>query len=173
MKIVRHPSCPAHLFYDDTAYFITASTWNHQKLLSDAGKSYLVDLMHDTYLQFGWRLDEWVVLDNHYHLLCHSQHGKDLPKIIAKIHSLSARMVKDEHPELEDRVWYNYWDYCPRDDKEYNTRLCYLLDNPRKHGYVKKLSDWSWSSFYKYVDDLDKMRDKFREYADYRELELG
>ena len=173
MKLVRHISAPTHLFYDNAAYFITASTWWHRNLLSDTVKTYLVERLHDTYSEFGWTLNDWVVLNNHYHLLCHSRHGKDLPKIISKIHILTAQMVKNEHPKLDNKVWYNYWDYCPRNDEEYNTRLCYLLDNPRKHGYVKKLKDWKWSSFYKYENNLDEMRDKFRKYADYKSLELG
>jgi len=170
MKSSKHITRPLHLYCNNTAYFLTASTLHHRKLLRDDHKTRLIRLIQATFTEYDWQLHEWVILDNHYHLLCQSKQGKDLPKIIRKIHSLSARFIKKDN-NIEGRVWYNYWDYCPRNEKEYNTRLCYLLNNPYKHGYVEHLKDWEWSSFHKY-SEKEALRSKFQKYSDYRTLNL-
>jgi putative transposase len=171
MKTSVHITRPMHLYVDDSAYFITASLYQHRRLLNDDIKTYLVTLMHEVFSQYGWVLNEWVVLDNHYHVLCKSRKGRDLPKIMGKLHRLSASLIRENNPMLESRVWYNYWDYCPRNDKEYNTRLCYLLNNPRKHGYVEKLDDWQWSSFHQYTEK-EHLRKLFHDHKDYQTLAL-
>ena len=170
MLISRHITRPLHIYRDNTHYFLTASTLHHRRLLNNQYKAVFIELLQSTFDYYGWQLDEWVVLDNHYHLLCKSKHGKDLTKIINKIHTLSSRHIRTEQ-NIDTRIWYNYWDYCPRNEKEYNTRLCYLLINPYKHGYVKNLEDWQWSSFHKYKEK-DKLRSKFQKYTDYQTLDL-
>ena len=174
MTLIKHPKRPAHLFLDNTTYFITASIWKHRKLLDDDLKTQLQSLLHDVLSQYGWQLDHWVILDDHYHLLCKSKQGRDLPKILSKIHSLSSKAIKAKHA-IDGRIWVNYWDYCPRDDRDSAIRLCYLLNNPYKHDYVKDLHDWKWSSFHSYYEKMGKLelQGLFREHADYRKLVLG
>ncbi|CAA6828511.1 MAG: Unknown protein [uncultured Thiotrichaceae bacterium] len=173
MNISRHVNHPTHIYIDNTNYFISAAIFEHKKLLSDNLKSLLVKLFHEVFAEYEWSLDAWVVLDNHYHLLCKSKRGKDMSRIIAKIHNQSAQAIKAEH-SINTKVWANYWDYCLRNDKEYHVRLCYLLNNPYKHGYVSDLHDWEWSSFHKYYEDLGgkQLRKQFHEHSDYRNLDL-
>ena len=77
----------------------------------------------------NWQLDHWVILDNHYHLLATSDKGDDMSKIFRKIHGLSAQFIQAQG-RCDLPVWWNYWDYCPRDEKDYFVRLNYLLNNP-------------------------------------------
>ena len=166
-----------HYYLDDTPYFITAATYKHQKLLDAEIKGLLRDLLQSVFAEYGWRLDHWVILDDHYHLLGSSRRGRDLPRIIGKVHNQSAQQVNLRHPpsrRLHAEVWCNYWDYCPRDERDYRVRLCYLLDNPVKHGYVRNLHLWPWSSFgtlFEREEDAG-MRRMFREHRAYRDLRL-
>lgn len=164
---------PRHSYVDDTPYFITAATYQHRRLLNDEIKTLLQQLLQEVFTEYSWRLDHWVILDNHYHLLATSRHGRDLPKIINKIHALSSQRIRCLTP-LPKQVWYNYWDYCPRNQREYDVRLCYLLSNPFKHGYVEGLKDWCWSSFHQLFkrEGGEALRERFREYRAYRELVL-
>ena len=173
MKISKHHLRPTHIYCDDTQYFITASIYQHRKLLDADDKTYLQTLLQSTFKEYQWRLDHWVILDNHYHLLCKSKKGQDLPKILGKIHSLISKKIKTKR-KIEGKIWSNYWDYCPRDDHEYYTRCCYLLNNPYKHGYVEDLHDWQWSSFHEYYkkQGREKLEEMFKEYKDYRKLLL-
>ena len=170
MKLVKHSHRPAHLFIDNTAYFISAATYQHQKYLDAVCKDHHQSLLHQVFTQYQWQLAHWVILDNHYHLLCHSKKGTDLPKIMAKLHALSSQYIKAK-ANIEDIIWSNYWDYCPRNEREYNIRLCYLLDNPHKHGYVESLHDWKWSSFHQFFDKTGKkaLKDLFLEHREYRD----
>jgi putative transposase len=173
MKISKNSTRPAHIYLDGTSYFITASIWQQRKLLDDSSKTKLSELIQIVFIEYGWKLEAWVILDNHYHLLCHSKKGKDLSKIINKIHSLSSKFIKLSQ-NIEGKTWSNYWDYCPRDEDDYNIRLCYLLNNPVKHGYVNDLHDWQWSSFHELLKEKgrDELLEKFSEYSDYQTLEL-
>ena len=87
----HHSHTPAHLFLDDTAYFITGAIYNRQHLLQiDALKHELKLCMRRVFTNYGWDLQHWVILDNHYHLLAKSRHGKDMPSIINELHGRSA-----------------------------------------------------------------------------------
>jgi putative transposase len=68
----------------------------------------------------------------------------------------------------------NYWDYCPRDQKDYHARLNYLLYNPVKHGYVSDLKDYPQSSFQGLFQALGKERlaEQIRDRPDFRMLEV-
>ena len=170
-------STPTHFYVDDAPYFITAATYQHHPLLDDTLKPRLRDLLHEVHAEFGWRLEHWVILDDHYHLMARSRNGHDLTKLINKVHSVSGRWINQRHPpeEREHRqVWCNYWDYCPRDEREYNVRLCYLLGNPVKHGYVERLRDWEWSSFHGLLQEQgeEALRGVFRDHREYQGLVL-
>jgi len=49
------------------------------------------------------------------------------------------------------KVWYNYWDECIRDERDYYNRLNYIHVNPVKHGYVEDPEDYEFSSYRAYL----------------------
>ena len=76
--------------------------------------------------------------------------------------------------KAEKPIWWNYWDYCPRNERDYYIRLNYLYNNPIKHGLVTNLLDYPYSSFHSFLKqhgrkDLIK---QFREYPEYKSLQL-
>ena len=75
----------------------------------------------------------------------------------------------------EKPIWWNYWDYCPRDEKDYLIRLNYLFNNPIKHGYVNNLNDYPFSSFHYYMEKQGRefLVNQFKNYRDYKDLTLG
>jgi len=174
MKGSKHIFRPIHYYVDDSFYFITGSIYEGRKLLkSEYIKNKLFEYIHQYLMQFNWTLDHWVILDNHYHLLCKSHEGKDLSKIIQNIHRRSSFLIH-KMTHCKKPVWYNYWDYCPRDEREYLIRLNYLLNNPVKHGYVTDLKNYKFSSFQKYFIRIGReaLVKQFIEYSEYSELKL-
>jgi len=174
MEISKNSTRPAHIYLDNSPYFITASIWLHRKLLDDESKTKLSELIQTVFKEYQWKLEAWVILDNHYHLLCQSKNGKDLSKIINKIHSISSKFIKSSQ-NVEGKIWSNYWDYCPRDENDYNVRWCYyLLNNPVKHGYVADLHDWQWSSFHELYEEKGRnnLQEQFLKFSEYKSLEL-
>jgi putative transposase len=71
-------------------------------------------------------------------------------------------------------VWWNYWDYCPRDEEQYFTRLNYLFYNPVKHGYTSNLHDYVFSSFHEFIEQQGRelLVAQFRNYSGYKTLNL-
>ena len=63
-------------------------------------------------------------------------------------------------------IWYQYADHVVRDEKDYYRHLNYIHQNPVKHGYVKKMSDYGFSSIHRFVKERgrDWVIDCFRKY---------
>jgi len=165
---------PAHLLLDNTPYFITSAIYQKRALLApDSIKHYLIKTIETCLAEKNWILDNWVILNNHYHLLVISHKGEDLSKIFRKIHGLSARFIQTQ-VACEKPIWWNYWDYCPRNEADYLIRLNYLLHNPVKHGYVQNLHDYPFSSFHTMIEKQgqERLRRQFTEHSKYKALIL-
>ncbi len=170
----QHRNTPAHLFVDDTEYFITGAIYQKRHLLKKTKiKEYLLDLLQTYFEQYNWEFHHWVILDNHYHILGKSRNGADLTNIFRSVHSRSAIFIR-QVTNCTKPVWWNYWDYCPRDEADYMTRLNYLLLNPVKHGFVTDLHDYSFSSFHTLFAEVGRERlvDQLKEYPKYKTLVL-
>lgn len=165
---------PPHIFLDETIYFLTAAIYKKRPLLQSAVLKWrLLELIDKTLGDFGWELWHWVILDNHYHLLVKSAKGGDLSRIFRLIHGISGFCIK-QVVRAENPIWWNYWDYCPRDEADYFKHLNYLFNNPLKHGYVTDLNHYPFSSFHRYLAEQGKdgLVKQFREYDGYKGLEL-
>jgi putative transposase len=52
----------------------------------------------------------------------------------------------------ERGIWQrHYWEHLIRDDADYQRYVDYVHVNPLKHGYVKRVADWPYSTFHRYV----------------------
>jgi putative transposase len=172
--LIKYPHNPAHLFIDNSPYFITGAIHQKRKLLANHEiKDFLLTTIKDCLAEKAWCLNHWVILDNHYHLLVTSKIGVELSGIIGKIHMLSAKLIRSQL-QAEKPIWWNYWDYCPRDEADYWVRLNYLFNNPIKHGYVTDLKDYPYSSFHAFLAEQGRERliKQFREYSEYKHLAL-
>lgn len=170
----KHPHTPAHLFLDDTPYFITGTIYNKRHLLANSElKGMLLEKIQFYFQKYEWQLNHWVILDNHYHLLGMSSIGSDLKRLIKGIHGSTASTICTV-TKCAKPIWWNYWDYCPRDEREYNVRLNYLLWNPVKHGYVDDLKLYRFSSFQIILDEMgeERLKEQFRKYPEYKNLVL-
>lgn len=169
-----HPHTPAHLFIDNTSYFITGAIYQKLLLLKENQlKKELLNLIQSMFQEYQWQLHHWVILDNHYHLLGQSRHGRDLSEIFRRIHGGSSKIIR-QITQCEKPVWWNYWDYCPRNECQYFTRINYLLHNPVKHHYVKDLHEYEFSSFHQTFAKLgrEQLARQFQEYPEYKTLIL-
>lgn len=174
MTLKRHLHTPAHLFLDDTPYFVTGGIYRRRPLLAQVEiKNYLLQLFQEFFQLYAWEFHHWVILDNHYHLLGQSRRGKDLTAIFRGVHSKAAIYIS-QTTRCEKPVWWNYWDYCPRDEADYLTRLNYLLMNPIKHGVVTNLHDYPFSSFHSLLAEMGRSRlvEQMNRYPDYKQLIL-
>lgn len=171
---------PPHLFLPNTKYFITGATYLRKHfLINNDAKIALRNSIIKGFTDKGWVLEDWVILNNHYHLMVNSTDNTSLLNLIIKdIHRFNALWLKKNIPELknEDILWYNYWDSCITFETSYYSRLNYIWYNPVKHGYVEFPGEWAHGSYFyrvkeekeyldsiliKYPCDRIKIDDKF------------
>jgi len=142
---------PPHLFLPECHYFITGATWHHvHHLQNPHAKARVVDYMFKSFAHYDWIIEDWVLLDNHYHIMARSSHQPDeLPQIINNFHKFSALWLKKNIPlKTTPKIWHNYWDTCITYESSYYARLHYIWYNPVKHGYEDDPADWKFGSFY-------------------------
>jgi putative transposase len=145
-KKYRH--APAHLFLTNYHYFITAGTYGKRIYFnSDDKKKILFNTIGEVLEETKSELHGWVILGNHYHILSKLKDAFLLPQIIKKIHSISAVWVNKLSKKPGRKIWYQYWDECIRDEKDFYAKLNYIHLNPVKHGYVDRPEQYKFSSY--------------------------
>ena len=148
-KVYAHN--PPHLFRPNAKYFVTGATYLKKHFLaSESSKTRLLFSINKGCEKYRWMLENWVILDNHYHLMLNTPaNANTLSILFDEGHKFTALWLKENFPELkeEKRMFYNYWDSCITYEKSYFARLNYIYFNPVKHGYVKEASDYLWGSY--------------------------
>lgn len=49
-------------------------------------------------------------------------------------------------------VWqHHFWEHKIKNDEDFKKHIDYIHYNPVKHGYVKKVTDWRYSSIHRYI----------------------
>ena len=141
---------PPHLFRANAVYVLTAATYRKRPLLQDdERKEQWLNSFRRAAQIHDWAIVAWVVLANHYHVIVRAPtHSADnLPEFVASYHKFTARRWNQEEGQTGRQVWWNYWDTCVRQEKDYLTRLNYVHWNPVKHGVVSCPEDYSFSSY--------------------------
>jgi len=88
----KHLHTPIHFFCDNSPYFITAAIYEKRLLLANEDiKAELLRLIHKVFQEKDWILDHWVI-------------------------SQSCFLIS-QTTNCKKQVWWNYWDYCPRNEK--------------------------------------------------------
>ena len=147
------PHAPPHRLEEAGAYFLTARARGERNLLeSDAMKDWFQDRLLLVADEFGWKLEAWAVLSNHYHLVAHSPPGRDggaasLGQMAKKLHSLTTKELnrRDSTPG-RTRLWMNFRETHLTHQSSYLARLNYVHQNAVHHGLVRRASDWKWCS---------------------------
>lgn len=160
---------PPHLFRENGIYFITASTYGKLHHLTDTiVKTFLRDSIFKAFCEAGWEVTDWVILDNHYHLLVKAtEHPEQMSEIIRAIHRYSAIYIRKNGfaEKSADQIWYNYWDRCVNTLKDFYTIAHYIWHNPVKHGYVTGPFLWEFGSFRtRFVSEPDYCTKMMSEY---------
>ena len=133
---------PPHIYEQNACYFLTASIVHRQRLLDTNAKRALVrDVLKAAIQQHGVRLYAWVILANHYHLLLMTGDAVPLHKFIKRLHGESAIRLNKLEGTPGRKVWYQYWDRFPRNERDFWAYFNYIHINPIKHGYVQVSND--------------------------------
>ena len=107
-----------------------------------------------------FRIDAWVVLPDHMHALwtlpqddhdfstrwrlIKANFSRELPRC----EPISASRARKGERGLWQR---RFWEHRIRDEEDFRRHVDYIHINPLKHGYVRRVVDWPFSTFGRYV----------------------
>lgn len=124
-----------------------------------------IDLLREVFRKVKtdhpFTIDAIVVLPEHLHCIWTLPPGDaDYKTRWALIKAGFSRQLPAEEKRSLSRIkrcergiWQRrYWEHLIRDDSDYRRHVDYIHWNPVKHGVVKQVVDWPFSSFHKYLD---------------------
>jgi putative transposase len=164
-KVYRH--VPPHLFVDEAIYFVSCTTYQKARLVDTDEKERLVlRTLVEVMSSFGIEPHAGVILDNHYHVLFQIKNARAIPLVFQKVHGKTSFEINRLDGIRGRKVWYNYWDECVRDERDYYNKLNYIHLNPVKHECVESPEDYEFSSYCAYLkaSGEDWVREILRKY---------
>jgi len=103
----------------------------------------------------------WVVLPEHLHCILELPAGDSnfaiRWQVIKRRFALALPKTEWRSEVRQQRrergIWQRrYWEHLLRDDADYRKHMDYLHYNPVKHGWVKRVADWPYSTFHRCVE---------------------
>jgi putative transposase len=146
---IRWPHAPPHFLVGPGTFMVTASTYGKLHHFGSRKRlRYLSNLLVETADAYGWKLEAWAVMANHYHWIGKSPEAgaEFLGEWIADLHRQSAKFVNGLDSDPGRKVWHNYRETRLTFEKSYLARLNYVIQNPVKHGLVHLAADYPWCS---------------------------
>jgi len=108
-----------------------------------------------------FQIDAWVVLPDHLHCVWTLPDGDDDFTVRWRLikQDFSKELPATEHRSVvriargERGIWQRrFWEHTIRDEADYAAHIDYVHINPVKHGYVKRVVDWPYSTFHRDVE---------------------
>lgn len=142
----RH--APPHWLFEQGIYMVTAGTFKKLPHWSTPERrDFLLDSLFARAAEFGWQLQAWAVLPNHYHFVAKSpEDAGTLSRFLSKLHMTTAKQLNEWDGTPGRKVWYQYWDSCITFERAYLARLNYVHHNPAHHGLTDDARDYRWCS---------------------------
>ncbi len=152
-------------FVQGGAFFFTVVTYDRQPILvSEEARAILHLAWNKAQERFPFVTDAICLLPNHIHCIWTLPEGDtnyairwgEIKKHFTKAYH--KHIGPGEQPNAsrmkrgEAAIWQQrFWEHTIRDLDDYHRHLDYIHYNPVKHGLVKAVADWRWSSFHRYV----------------------
>jgi putative transposase len=148
-----------------SSYFFTVVAYRRQPILCDeAIRNALRTAIETVRVGRPFIIDAWVLLPDHLHCVWTLPDGDaDFStrwKIIKRDVSLDCRedyrradlVTASKRKHRESTVWQRrFWEHQIRDENDFARHVDYIHFNPVKHGHVKQVADWPYSTFHRYV----------------------
>jgi putative transposase len=166
---------PPHLFRSNAKYFITSSSLGkYPYFRSDAAKEALLLYLTKSLTHFAWTLEEWVILDNHIHIMAEApENAETLSLLMNNFHKFTANWLsRNGIKKFREKYFHNYWDTCINYEKSYYTTIHYIWHNPVKHGYVESPEDWKFGSYYFRLQENENEVQRIKETYPFDKIKL-
>jgi putative transposase len=152
-------------FVPGGTYFFTIVTHRRRPLLVDSiARVALRQALREVRARHPFSLDAIVLLSDHLHTVWTLPPGDDryplrwrqiksrftqeyLARGGVELETSLSRKLKGERGVLQRR----FFEHTVRDERDLKRCVDYVHLNPLKHGLVRRVADWPWSSFHRYV----------------------
>jgi len=150
------------MFAQNHPVFITISTYNKQPILDNHYKL-IKESWKAAKAKFNFNIFAYCILPDHIHLILELDNIFDYPKIIGFMkwyfsRNIDSKFTKpiylsdSKQKKREKGIWQRrYYEHTIRNDDEFQTYVDYIHYNPVKHGWIKSVKDWKYSSFHDFV----------------------
>ena len=165
---------PPHPFRETGCYLITAANFEHVNIMAMPGRrTAFQKILLKGFQEINAEIIGWVILTNHYHVLVNIESLDLVSNLLKQIHgSTSHEWNKQDGLTGKRKVWYRFSDRMMRNETHLNQTLNYIHYNPVKHGLIRDVYDWPWSSLFWYENDkgrewLKEHWGKYRPHVDF------
>jgi REP element-mobilizing transposase RayT len=128
-----------HWTLEGSTYFVTFRL--RSKNLSALERKVVLDHIRSGHGKF-YDLAATVVMPDHVHLILKPWNGFDLSRILKGIKGVSARLLNAMRGTSGTLWQKESMDRILRDDKEFEVKLQYMIDNPLKSQIIKNDEDY-------------------------------
>ena len=149
---------PLHVLMERGVYMVTAGTRGKVHYFdAPERRQDLCDRLHAVAEEYGWGLQAWAVLANHYHFVALSpEDPKSLTRMLNKLHVTSAKAVNAMDASSGRKVWHQFWDTRLTYERSYLARLNYVHQNPVHHRVVMNATAYPWCSAGKFESEAPR-----------------
>jgi len=146
-------------------FFFTVITYRRRPLLTlPESRKILRSVTVEVRRRYPFQIDAWVLLPEHIHCIWTLPPGdRDFSKrwgLIKAGFSKQAAVLfhrtewvtasKAKH--RESTIWQRrFWEHQIRDQGDFDRHVNYIHWNPVKHGHVRCVANWPYSTFHRYV----------------------
>ncbi len=144
--------------------FVTTSARDRLPIFSHKSNAIaVIDQLRETSTKFNVSLVGYVIMPTHVHLLLGFPDISILSRFVQAFKSLSARKVRDLNFRISGNSLFNgkeahlWWerfdDVVIFSERQFQTKLDYIHNNPVRAGLVKNPVDWEFSSAGDWLSD--------------------
>lgn len=140
---------------DCGTWFFTVVTAGRRPILTaTASIGALRQSIAEVRRELPFMIDAWVVLPDHMHAIWTLHEGAFSDRW-ARIKREFTRQCGLPHVSSRGSyagIWQpRFWEHWVRDEIDFGRHMDYVHYNPVKHGYVRRVTDWPWSTFHRCV----------------------
>ena len=152
-------------FVEGGTYFFTVVTYNRLPILNSVeARRALRAAWENVQERFPFSIDAVCLLPEHIHCIWtlpegdanYSKRWGEIKRLFTKgyLDQIGPGGIRNESRMRrgEAAIWQRrFWEHTIRDEADLNRHRDYIHYNPVKHGLVRRVVEWPWSSFHRYV----------------------
>ena len=137
-------------------YFLTVVLQDRQSSILIEHINLLREAMKQVKESHPFKINAMVILPDHFHAIWELPEDSDnysqrlrlfKCNFTRKLIKVSNQYTKNHHGVYN--IWQTrFWEHTIRDDKDFENHVNYVHYNPVKHGLVKNVKDWPYSTFH-------------------------